>query len=156
MKRKRELLIKSTGHMPYTIIEAGVDSESPTIHRTDKRVGRNDLCPCGSGKKAKNCCGTNAVYETNKFRLRVTPENRMKRFRNQIPFEVGEVVLASKAFPVESFRGKELVIVERGLEEHIGNFYFKIAPVSDPEHLVKTDIWYSDGHLVKPEHYDQD
>jgi preprotein translocase subunit SecA len=22
-----------------------------------KRVGRNDPCPCGSGKKYKNCCG---------------------------------------------------------------------------------------------------
>ena len=21
-----------------------------------KNVGRNDPCPCGSGKKAKNCC----------------------------------------------------------------------------------------------------
>jgi len=25
--------------------------------RTDKKVGRNDPCPCGSGKKYKNCCG---------------------------------------------------------------------------------------------------
>ena len=24
---------------------------------TDKKVGRNDPCPCGSGKKYKNCCG---------------------------------------------------------------------------------------------------
>ncbi|MDE6000961.1 MAG: SEC-C domain-containing protein, partial [Clostridia bacterium] len=22
-----------------------------------KKVGRNDPCPCGSGKKYKNCCG---------------------------------------------------------------------------------------------------
>jgi len=22
-----------------------------------KAVGRNDLCPCGSGKKFKKCCG---------------------------------------------------------------------------------------------------
>ena len=22
-----------------------------------KKVGRNDLCPCGSGKKYKQCCG---------------------------------------------------------------------------------------------------
>ncbi|KGN79222.1 preprotein translocase subunit SecA [Porphyromonadaceae bacterium COT-184 OH4590] len=27
--------------------------------RTEKTVGRNDLCPCGSGKKYKNCCGQN-------------------------------------------------------------------------------------------------
>ena len=24
-----------------------------------KQVGRNDPCPCGSGKKYKNCCGKN-------------------------------------------------------------------------------------------------
>ncbi len=25
----------------------------------EKKVGRNDMCPCGSGKKYKNCCGKN-------------------------------------------------------------------------------------------------
>ena len=25
--------------------------------RSDKKVGRNALCPCGSGKKYKKCCG---------------------------------------------------------------------------------------------------
>ena len=25
--------------------------------KADKKVGRNDLCPCGSGKKYKQCCG---------------------------------------------------------------------------------------------------
>jgi uncharacterized protein YecA (UPF0149 family) len=25
--------------------------------REGKKVGRNDPCPCGSGKKYKNCCG---------------------------------------------------------------------------------------------------
>ena len=25
-----------------------------------KKIGRNDPCPCGSGKKYKNCCGKNA------------------------------------------------------------------------------------------------
>jgi len=25
--------------------------------RTGPKVGRNDPCPCGSGKKYKNCCG---------------------------------------------------------------------------------------------------
>lgn len=31
------------------------DSEEPII--LDKKVARNDPCPCGSGKKYKNCCG---------------------------------------------------------------------------------------------------
>lgn len=27
--------------------------------RKDKKIGRNDPCPCGSGKKYKKCCGAN-------------------------------------------------------------------------------------------------
>ncbi|MGC4017921.1 MAG: SEC-C metal-binding domain-containing protein [Muricomes sp.] len=33
--------------------------QSGTI-RKDKKVGRNDPCPCGSGKKYKKCCGQSA------------------------------------------------------------------------------------------------
>jgi len=28
-----------------------------TFRRQEEKVGRNDLCPCGSGKKYKKCCG---------------------------------------------------------------------------------------------------
>mgnify|MGYP002853316908 CR=1 FL=1 len=31
--------------------------ESVTVKRTMPKVGRNDPCPCGSGKKYKQCCG---------------------------------------------------------------------------------------------------
>ena len=30
-----------------------------TVVNKDKKVGRNDPCPCGSGKKYKYCCGMN-------------------------------------------------------------------------------------------------
>ena len=30
--------------------------KEPTTNKK-KKIGRNDLCPCGSGKKYKNCCG---------------------------------------------------------------------------------------------------
>ena len=29
----------------------------PVVRRASERVGRNDPCPCGSGKKYKQCCG---------------------------------------------------------------------------------------------------
>lgn len=29
---------------------------SSTVTRTAQRVGRNDACPCGSGRKYKQCC----------------------------------------------------------------------------------------------------
>lgn len=34
--------------------------QNNTVVRTTTKVGRNDPCPCGSGKKYKNCCGRNA------------------------------------------------------------------------------------------------
>ena len=34
--------------------------KSGTIRREGKKIGRNDPCPCGSGKKYKQCCGRNA------------------------------------------------------------------------------------------------
>ena len=34
-------------------------SHEPIVN-TEPRVGRNDPCPCGSGKKYKNCCGRNS------------------------------------------------------------------------------------------------
>lgn len=37
---------------------AGGKLSSQVAQRTVTRVGRNDPCPCGSGKKAKKCCGT--------------------------------------------------------------------------------------------------
>lgn len=30
---------------------------SHTFYRTTPKIGRNATCPCGSGKKYKNCCG---------------------------------------------------------------------------------------------------
>ena len=33
--------------------------EDESFIRADEKVGRNDPCPCGSGKKYKHCCGKN-------------------------------------------------------------------------------------------------
>jgi preprotein translocase subunit SecA len=43
--------------------EAQAEGEAAvkTIVREAPKVGRNDPCPCGSGKKYKKCCGVNAV-----------------------------------------------------------------------------------------------
>ncbi|WP_313018170.1 preprotein translocase subunit SecA [Acetoanaerobium noterae] len=37
------------------------EEEGPKQIKTDKVVGRNDLCPCGSGKKYKKCCGKDMI-----------------------------------------------------------------------------------------------
>jgi preprotein translocase subunit SecA len=37
---------------------AGADGQGTTVRKAPK-VGRNETCPCGSGKKYKKCCGRN-------------------------------------------------------------------------------------------------
>jgi preprotein translocase subunit SecA len=37
--------------------QAAAPQKIETIRRNMPRVGRNEPCPCGSGKKYKNCCG---------------------------------------------------------------------------------------------------
>jgi uncharacterized protein len=39
---------------PDGLVGAAFKSEP---RRTASKVGRNELCPCGSGKKYKKCCG---------------------------------------------------------------------------------------------------
>ena len=34
----------------------------PSIVRTMPKIGRNDPCPCGSGKKFKQCCGKTTLH----------------------------------------------------------------------------------------------
>ena len=61
------------GHSPKEAFEMGIKLEgkkeqktstfidsngSPFVNATPK-IGRNEPCPCGSGKKYKNCCGRN-------------------------------------------------------------------------------------------------
>ena len=41
----------------------GMKKVGTTIVRKDEKVGRNDPCPCGSGKKYKKCCGANKGSE---------------------------------------------------------------------------------------------
>ena len=40
--------------------EIGSDSNNKNLNtyiNPNRKIGRNDMCPCGSGKKYKNCCG---------------------------------------------------------------------------------------------------
>ncbi|MBR3301739.1 MAG: SEC-C domain-containing protein, partial [Firmicutes bacterium] len=48
------------GSMPKAAPKANdTGGEKPMPVRVEKKPGRNDPCPCGSGKKYKNCCGKN-------------------------------------------------------------------------------------------------
>lgn len=47
------------GEKPAAVLEGGrlFPSKVETFRREAPKVGRNDPCPCGSGKKYKRCCG---------------------------------------------------------------------------------------------------
>ncbi|MCF8011487.1 MAG: preprotein translocase subunit SecA [Clostridiales bacterium] len=45
-------------HQKVTENSSGQDNTPKTV-RKGQKVGRNDPCPCGSGKKYKKCCGKN-------------------------------------------------------------------------------------------------
>ena len=50
IERKEVVKNKSTNESDDT-------AKGRTIKKKDKKIGRNDPCPCGSGKKYKQCCG---------------------------------------------------------------------------------------------------
>ena len=62
---KRQETVKITGAALEAIhsvdggSKIGTDVDR-TVRNDGPKVGRNDPCPCGSGKKYKNCCGKNA------------------------------------------------------------------------------------------------
>ncbi len=57
MTEKLQGVPKTTGSDKANNVET--ESKTPIVNNGPK-VGRNDPCPCGSGKKYKNCCGKNA------------------------------------------------------------------------------------------------
>ena len=64
LRRAEQAKITNTALQAIKSVDGGQSTlENPDVDRTVRReepkVGRNDPCPCGSGKKYKNCCGRN-------------------------------------------------------------------------------------------------
>ena len=45
------------GDLDAVDLNAAGGGDQPSPRKAEKKVGRNQPCPCGSGKKYKNCCG---------------------------------------------------------------------------------------------------
>jgi uncharacterized protein len=69
-QRREKLIITMTAGLihiyryfaPHRRAAARAAREGATYRRTNEKVGRNDPCPCGSGKKFKRCCGNNTLH----------------------------------------------------------------------------------------------
>ena len=52
-----EQIVKMRKDTKLSNLRTNASGETPAPVQKKKTVGRNDPCPCGSGKKYKNCCG---------------------------------------------------------------------------------------------------
>ncbi|HKF50627.1 MAG TPA: preprotein translocase subunit SecA [Terracidiphilus sp.] len=55
---EKEFARKKQRELAHASMAGGSSASQPSQRRTGDKVGRNDPCPCGSGKKYKKCHGT--------------------------------------------------------------------------------------------------
>lgn len=123
----------------FKVIHAPDEAENLTL--TSVKVRPNDPCPCGSGKKAKKCCGTETAYKYNKHIRTVVSEEKLSQnekikakmnevgrdiISTQFNYEVGQQVVLNEFFPDEEQRGKTASIYSRGLDSDAFDPYYKI------------------------------
>ena len=63
IQERHDEYVASLGERVMAIMEWWLPTRKAksTVRREEPKVGRNDLCPCGSGKKFKKCCGGQKV-----------------------------------------------------------------------------------------------
>ncbi len=55
------MIIDVSDQMPQWDLKGNIKEKNiPKEEKEERKIGRNELCPCGSGKKYKKCCGRNA------------------------------------------------------------------------------------------------
>jgi preprotein translocase subunit SecA len=60
LKKEEDLAEVAPKEQEMHFSRGGEDTRPEPVKRKEKKVGRNDPCPCGSGKKYKKCCGVNS------------------------------------------------------------------------------------------------
>lgn len=53
----------AAGKMNIEALKAAMIAARRPIERDYRKIGRNEPCPCGSGKKYKNCCLKTGEFE---------------------------------------------------------------------------------------------
>ncbi len=58
MERRAPVAVPTASDSPYgKAAKPDTETKKPVVLKASEKVGRNDPCPCGSGKKYKKCCG---------------------------------------------------------------------------------------------------
>ena len=71
------------GYSPNELLEMQLENSSIKEERKKSKIGRNDPCPCGSGKKYKNCCLNKVIqvdFSSKEYKDCVKEENSMMFF----------------------------------------------------------------------------
>lgn len=55
--KERSVFRKVNGRWYYVAGEHEIQGNTPLLKSAEMKIGRNDPCLCGSGKKYKKCCG---------------------------------------------------------------------------------------------------
>ncbi|MEN0660730.1 tetratricopeptide repeat protein [Caldifermentibacillus hisashii] len=95
-----------------------------------KKIGRNDLCPCGSGKKYKNCCGKSNV---------ITMESLIEKELTNVQVDLLKFALENYEEEVNEFIAdwiEDLDIPEEALEMFY--FFTLVWAITDFEIYGKT------------------
>ncbi len=57
-ERRAPVAVPTASDSPYgKAAKPDTETKKPVVLKASEKVGRNDPCPCGSGKKYKKCCG---------------------------------------------------------------------------------------------------
>ena len=57
-ERRAPVAVPTASDSPYgKAAKPDTETKKPVVLKASEKVGRNDPCPCGSGKKDKKCCG---------------------------------------------------------------------------------------------------
>ncbi|NLW90531.1 MAG: DUF2384 domain-containing protein, partial [Syntrophomonadaceae bacterium] len=90
------------------------------------KIGRNDPCPCGSGKKYKRCCG-----ELHEF-LEPTID----------PFTRINNLMTAVKFKLDQFYEREIKRVRRELQKHFLRFSVENTVNRDHESIFSDWLWF--------------
>jgi len=92
----------------------------------NKKIGRNDLCPCGSGKKYKKCCG------------------RLEGIVNFSldPFERHNQLMSAVKIKLDEYYKKEIKKLRRDMQRRF--LFFSVDKILPPEHesFFSDCLWF--------------
>lgn len=141
--------VRSTGLMSQRL------APSPRWEdRSLPKVGRNDPCPCGSGKKFKRCCldklatsrseltpsfAPSGLVETDAFRALLSDSETFRRFYSEVRPQLGDFVVVQDVSLPPGIRARTTWTGERA-------FLRVRAPVCPPEDA--TLVAHELGHLL--------